>query len=107
MKIKLLLVALLVLTLQIQAQSATSVDRTMTQDYLQNNGYSKQIYDTVNVSRARALGEEYYSSEEIKYKSSKAPVRWWKRFYAYLDPGQDDFSFYHHDTKTQPSPTDF
>lgn len=107
MKIKLLLVALLVLTLQVQAQSAISVDRTMTQDYLQNNGYSKQIYDTVNVSRARALGEEYYSSEEIKYKSSKAPIRWWKRFHAYLDPAKDDFSFYHHDTKTEPSPSDF
>lgn len=106
MKIKLLLVALLVLTLQIQANSATSVDRTMTQDYLRNNGYSKQIYDSINVSRARALGEEYYSSEEIKYRSSKAPVRWWRRFHAYVDPGLDDFSFYHHDTNPEPSPSD-
>lgn len=106
MKIKLLLLAIIVLSMQIQAQCAISVDRTMSQEYLQNNGYSKQIYDTVNVSRARALGEEFYSSEEIKYKSSKAPVRWWKRFHAYLDPAKDDYSFYHHDNNPEPSASD-
>lgn len=106
MKIKLLLVAILVLSLQIQAQCAISVDRTMSQEYLQNNGYSKQIYDTVNISRARALGEEFYSSEEIKYKSSKAPARFWRKFRAYLDPAVDDYSFYHHDNKPEPVPSD-
>ena len=106
MKIKLLLVAIFVLSLQIQAQCAISVDRTMTQEYLQNNGYSKQVYDTVNISRARALGEEFYSSEEIKLKTSKAPVRWWKRFHAYIDPAKDDYSFYHHDNKPEVSPSD-
>lgn len=106
MKIKLLLIAVLALALQSQANAAISVDQTMTQEYLQNNGYSKQIYDTVNVSRARALGEEFYSSEEIKYKNSKAPVRLWRKFHAYLDPAIDDFSFYHHDTKVEPSASD-
>ena len=106
MKIKLLLLAITVLALQIESGAAISVDRTMSQEYLQNNGYSKQIYDSVNVSRARALGEEYYSSEEIKYKNSKPIVRWWHKFHAYLDPGIDDYSFYHHDTKTEPSASD-
>ncbi len=106
MKKKLLLFAIFVLSVQIPAHCAISVDRTMSEEYLRNNGYSKQIYDTVNVGRARALGEEYYSSEEIKFKSSKAPVRWWKRFHAYLDPAKDDYSFYHHDTATEPSFSD-
>ncbi len=106
MKIKLLLVAIIALSVQISANCATSVDRTVSQEYLRNNGYSKQIYDTINVSRARALGEEFYSSEEIKYRSSKAPVRWWKKFHAYLDPAKDDFSFYHHDNNPEPSASD-
>lgn len=106
MKIKLLILAIVIFALQIESNAAISVDRTMTQEYLQNNGYSKQIYDTVNVSRARALGEEYYSSEELKLKRSKAPVRWWHKFHAYLDPAIDDYSFYHHDSNPEPRATD-
>ena len=106
MRIKLLLIAIMALSIQIQSNAAISVDRTMTQDYLQNNGYSKQIYDTVQVSRARALGEEYYSSEELKIKNSKKPIRWWHKFHAYLDPAIDDYSFYHHSNNPAPTYTD-
>lgn len=106
MRIKLLLLAISILALQIESGAAISVDRTMTQEYLQNNGYSKQIYDTVNVSRARALGEEFYSSEEIKLQNSKPIVRWWHKFHAYLDPAIDDYSFYHHDSKPEPTVED-
>ena len=106
MKIKLLLIAVLALSFQIQANAAISVDRTMTQEYLENNGYSKQIYDSINVSRARALGEEFYSTEEMKVKNSKLPVRWWHKFHSYLDPAIDDFSFYHHNITTEPSAND-
>lgn len=101
-----LLIAAIVLSCGMQANAAISVDRTMSQEYLQNNGYSKQIYDTVNVSRSRALGEEYYSSEELKIKNSKAPVRWWHKFHAYFDPAIDDYSFYHHDNNPEPRATD-
>jgi hypothetical protein len=101
-----LLIAAIVLSCGMQANAAISVDRTMSQEYLQNNGYSKQIYDTVNVSRSRALGEEYYSSEELKIKNSKAPVSWWHKFHAYFDPAIDDYSFYHHDNNPEPRATD-
>lgn len=101
-----LLIAAIVLSCGMQANAAISVDRTMSQEYLQNNGYSKQVYDTVNVSRSRALGEEYYSSEELKIKNSKAPVRWWHKFHAYFDPAIDDYSFYHHDNNPEPRATD-
>ena len=65
MRTKLLVIAFMSALVQVPAMAAISVDHTMTQDFLQNNGYSKQIYDTVNVSRARALGEEYYSERRI------------------------------------------
>lgn len=106
MKIKLLLLVLFVLSLQVGANAAVSIDRTLTQEYLQNNGYSKQIYDTVNVGRSRALGEPFYSSEEIKYQNAKPVVRWWHKFHAYLDPAIDDYSFYHHDNDPEPRATD-
>lgn len=106
MKIKLLLAVLFVFSLQVGANAAVSVDRTLSQEYLQNNGYSKQIYDTVNVGRSRALGEEFYSSEEIKLKRSAKPKRWWHKFHAYLDPAIDDYSFYHHDIDPEPRATD-
>ncbi|MDY6358218.1 MAG: hypothetical protein SPL76_01740 [Cyanobacteriota bacterium] len=106
MRTKLLVIAFMSTLVQVPAMAAISVDHTMTQDFLQNNGYSKQIYDTVNVSRARALGEEYYSSEELEFKNSTPPVRWWKKFHAYLDPAKDDYSFYHHDTNPEPSASD-
>ena len=106
MKIKLFILAFVISVLQVSVNAAISVDRTMSQDYLQNNGYSKQIYDTVNVSRARALGEEFYSSEELKYKKSKGIVRWWHKWHAYFDPAIDDYSFYHHDNNPEPKPTD-
>ncbi len=106
MKIKLLLIAIIVLSLQIQVNAAISVDKTLSQEYLQNNGYSKQIYDTVNVGRARALGQEFYSSEELEYQRAKAPVKLFKRFHAYLDPAIDDYSFYHHDNTPEPTSRD-
>lgn len=106
MKIKLLLLAIILIGVQMQVNAAVSVDQTLTQEYLQNTGYSKQIYDTVSIGRARALGQEFYSSEEISYKKSKPVVRWWKRFHAYLDPAVDDYSFYHHDDTPEPTPSD-
>ncbi|MBP3821383.1 hypothetical protein J6G99_07060 [bacterium] len=103
---KILLLVTLFMVLQIQANSAVSVDKTITEEYLRNNGYSKQVYDTVNVSRARALGEAYYSSEEIKYMKSNKAKKFWRKLYQYLDPAAEDYSFYHHDTLPSPSYTD-
>ncbi len=103
MKRNLLLTAIMIFSLQLASGAAVSVDKTLTQDYMLNNGYSKQIYDTVNVARARALGEEYFSSEELEYRNANWAQRCWQRFRKYIDPAQDDFSFYHHDTQNKPS----
>ena len=103
---KLVLIALLFTAIQIQANSAVSVDRTTTKEYLINNGYSKQISDSVNVSKARALGEEYYTEDELKLLRDSKPKKFWRRLYNYFDPAAEDYSFYHHDTRFEPHYTD-
>jgi len=107
MKLKLLSVALILFMTQLSSSAAISVERTMSPDYLLNNGYSKQIYDSIHVTRARALGEPYYSSEEIKEQNMKKKFKVLKKIQAYIDPAIDDYSFYHHDISPEPSYKDF
>ena len=92
---------------QLASNAAVSVDKTMSQEYLMNNGYSKQIYDSVNVTRARALGQKYYSSEERAYQNMSPVKRFLKKLNAYVDPAVDDYSFYHHDISPEPNINDF
>ena len=101
MKIKLLLLVVAVSFLScIRADAAVSVERTLQEDYLRNNGYSTLMYDTVQVGRARALGQEYYTGEET------AKNRIWRKIYGYIDPAGEDFSFYHHNIKATPTAND-
>ena len=103
MKRNLLIIAIMTFAIQLASGAAVSVDKTITEDYLLNNGYSKQVYNTVQVSRARALGEEFYSSEELDYMNAKWYKKWWNKFRIYIDPAQDNYTFYHHDTENKPS----
>ncbi len=96
MKIKLLLVALLTVTLNLQSNAAVTIDQTLSRDYVINNGYSSQIYESMKVVRSRALGEEYYTPGEKR-------AGFWKRLHGYIDPAMDDYSFYHHDIKETPT----
>lgn len=107
MKIKLLSVAIMLCMIQPVSYSAISVDQITTEEYLRNNGYSKQIYDIVNVGRARALGEEFYSSEERELQKASKTKRFFRKLQAYIDPAVDDYSFYHHDISPEPNVDDF
>lgn len=107
MKLKLFLsIALLAMMVQMPVSAAISVDQTLSENYLRNNGYSEQLYDTVMLGRARALGEPYYGAKEAQYLKTRQPMRFFKRLYAYFDPAAEDYSFYHHDTTQEPSYTD-
>lgn len=103
---KLLLLLIAASTVQIQANAAISVEHTTDPAVLRNSGYSAQTADLVNVSKARALGEEYYTPDEAAYKKQNKFVRFWRKLYVYTDPAAEDYSFYHHDTDTTPSYTD-
>ncbi len=103
MKTKLLLIALLAITVQMQSQAAISVDQASSPEYLRNKGFSGQTADMITVSKARAIGEEYYTKDELAFKKQNKFVRFWRKLYVYTDPAAEDYSFYHHETNTVPS----
>ena len=88
------------------SQAAISVDQTTNPAVLRNSGYSAQAADTVNVSKARATNQEYYTADEAAYRKQNKFVRFWRKLYVYTDPAAEDYSFYHHDNDTTPSYTD-
>ncbi len=97
MKTKLLLIALLFAGLQLGSNAAVTVDQTTSKEYLLNSGYSDALSESINVGHAKAVGEQYYTPAEQKYRNSSAWSRFWKRTYSYIDPAADDYSFFHHD----------
>ncbi len=103
---KLLLIALSALVLQLQAGAVITVEESTSEKFLQNNGYSVQTTDMVNVSKARGVGEEYYTHGEQELSHSNGFVKFWRKLYAYFDPAAEDYSFYHHSTETTPAYTD-
>ena len=106
MKKLLLFSAIFATAIQLQVGAAVSVDMTTNPKYLEQNGFSTQTTDMVNVSKARALGQEYYTKDELAFKKQNKFVRFWRKFYVYTDPASEDYSFYHHNTDTVPSYTD-
>lgn len=102
---KLLLIAIAA-TIPAMAQAAISVDQTTNPAVLKNYGYSAQTADVIQVSKARASGQEYYAPDEAAYRKQNKFVRFWRKLYVYTDPAAEDYSFYHHDTDTTPSYTD-
>jgi hypothetical protein len=102
---KLLLFAIAV-TIPLAAQAVVSVDQTTSPEMLMRSGFSKQTADIVNISKARATGQEYYTDDEKAFKKQNAFVRFWRKLYVYADPAAEDYSYYHHSTTTTPSYTD-
>lgn len=103
---KLLLLAIAV-TIPTMAQAVMSVDQTTDSERLMRSGFSKQTADIVNVSKARATGQEYYTDDERAFKKQNKFVRFWRKLYVYADPAAEDYSYYHHDTETTPSYKDY
>lgn len=106
MKLKLWLLIAVIVFNACSGYAAVSVDQTLTKEYLMNNGYSSQIYNTVNVGRARALGDTFYSEEEKAHENLPPVKKILRKIQAYFDPAIDDYSFYHHDITTEPTYND-
>ena len=103
---KLLLIAVLV-SIPVMAQAAISVDQTTSPSVIRNGGYSEQTADAVSVAKARSNYQEFYTKDETNFKNENWFVKFWRKLYVYTDPASEDYSFYHHDTDTTPSYTDF
>ena len=102
---KLLLIAIAAM-IPTMANAAISVDESTSPAVLRNNGFSAQTTDMVNVAKARANGQTYYTADETAFKKQNKFVRFWRKLYVYTDPAAEDYSFYHHDNDTVPKYTD-
>ena len=102
---KLLLVAIAAAIPTI-ASAAVSVDQASAPAVLQNNGYSEEMTNMVNMSKARAMGQEYYTKDEAAFKKQNKFVRFWRKLYVYTDPAAEDYSFYHHNIDAAPKYSD-
>ena len=102
---KLLLIALAA-AIPSMAHAAISVDQATSPAVLKNNGYSAQMGDMVSVSKSRAIGQEFYTADEMAFKKQNKFVRFWRKLYLYTDPASEDYSFYHHDSDPVPKYTD-
>lgn len=103
---KILLLMIMMAAIQSQGFASISVDESTSPAVLRNNGYSADLADSVNVSKSRARGQEYYTQDEINYRSMNKFTKFWRKFYVYADPAAEDYSFYHHDIKTTPHYSD-
>jgi hypothetical protein len=103
---KLLLLVVFAGVIQTQGFASVSVDQTTDATYVKNLGFSTQTAEMVNVSKARANGQEYYTADEEEFKNEGKFLKFWRKLYVYTDPAAEDYSFYHHDTTTTPKYTD-
>ena len=91
MKKYLLLLGLTAL-IALPACAELTVDDTINEEYLINHGYSKETARIVQKNQAQINGEpltqeidkEYYNQPVVKYV---------RRFFMYLDPSLDDYTF--------------
>ena len=85
------------------AIAAVTVEQTTDAEYLINAGYSQATAEDVFISKNRASGKPI---EPLYEKNQNKFVKGWKKFYAYIDPAQEEYDKIHHDVKLSPSMTD-
>ena len=66
-----------------QANASLTVDELSSETYLRNNGYSKQTAEVITVSKARALGDEYYTEDEQAFRNQNKFVRFWRKAFMF------------------------
>ncbi len=106
MKLKLVILTLLISAVGLAASAFVTVEQTTDRDYVHNSGFSLITGDMIDISKARARGEEFYTSNEKLYRQKTPGTRFWWRLYQYTDPAAEDYSFFHHDTTPYPTQTD-
>lgn len=87
----------------VPAMADITVEETTDAEYLINSGFSQIFAEDVFIQKNRMLGK---TIEPLYEKSENVFVRYWKKFYSYLDPAQVEADKIHHDIKMEPSFTD-
>ena len=103
MKRSLLFSFILSIVMMGSAQAAVTLEESTDAEYMINGGFSQAVAEDAFMMKNRALGRPV---EPLYERSQNKFVRGWKKFFAYLDPGQDEPDRLHHDIKLQPSFSD-
>lgn len=103
MKRNLLFAIALMAFITVPVMAAVTVEESTDAEYLINSGYSQSMAEDVFMLKNRISGKP---AEPLYEKSQNVFVKGWKKFYAYLDPAQDNEDRLHHDVKLSPSYTD-
>lgn len=85
------------------AFAAITVEESTDAEQLINSGYSEAFAEDVFIIKNRALGQPV---EPLYEKSQNKFVRGWKKFYAYIDPAQENEDRVHHNIQLSPSTYD-
>ena len=90
--------------LTVPAMAAITTEEITDAEYLINSGFSEAFAEDVFMQKNRIAGK---AVEPLYEKSQNKFVRFCRRFYAYLDPAQDNYEErLHHNIKLSPSATD-
>ena len=100
MKVKILILALLFMVLP---AVALTVSESSSVDYMRANGYSEDIINTTQASKAAINGERYVSFDEQKYGNCSKFTKWVRKFFSYIDPAYEQEDILKHDIKMTPS----
>lgn len=85
------------------AMAEVTVEQTTDAERLINSGYSEAMAEDVFMLKNRANGK---TIEPLYEKNPNVVVRWWKKFYAYCDPAQENSDHIHHNIEQSPAWTD-
>ncbi len=102
MKKRFLTIGLLIL-FALPSFAELTVEDTVSEDYMRNNGYSQATINAARKSVAKANGEPL--TEPVEDERYNQPfIKFIRRVFMYTDPALDDHSFMNdHDIKTSPS----
>lgn len=103
MKRNLLFAIALMAFITVPAMADVTIEESTDTEYLINSGYSQSMAEDVFMLKNRVSGKP---AEPLYEKSQNVFVRGWKKFYAYLDPAQENEDKLHHEIKLSPSYTD-
>lgn len=103
MKRNLLFAIALMAFITVPAMAAVTVEEMTDAEYMLNAGYSQLAAEDVFMQKNRVAGKPV---EPLYEKSQNVFVKGWRKFYAYLDPSQDEPDRLHHDIKPSPSISD-
>ena len=83
--------------------ASVTVEQTTDAEFITNQGYSQLTAEDIFMSKNRAVGAPV---EPLYNKNQNVLIKSWKAFWAYVDPGRDEFDRLHHNIKPTPSASD-